>query len=94
MEKRTEPEGVLRIIREKLLKKMDNLILQGCIENKLVAKTRMMMNGDTFFLPKFLGGSIYPEFPKLLNEANMNTNHVQHNLNTPISIKVSVAIWQ
>lgn len=51
------------------------------------------MNIETFLLLKFCGGSFYPRFRKLLNEAKINTNNSNNKRNTSAAIKSAVAIW-
>lgn len=44
----------------------------------------MMMNIENFFLSKFCGGLFYPMFRKLLNEAEISTDHMQKEMSNSI----------
>lgn len=77
---------------ENLIKKMDNLILEGRIGNKFVTEIiSLMINVENFILPKLCGVAFYPAFRKMPNEENINNYHVQHKPNTLIAIKAAVS---
>lgn len=49
IEAKIEPDGILKIIDEKLLKKMNNPMLQVYIWNRVVAEIRVKINTETCF---------------------------------------------
>lgn len=61
---------------------MDIFILQGFIDDKLIDKPRTMTKKETIFLPKICMGTFDCRFTKLLNKANINTNHADYEPST------------
>lgn len=61
--------------------------------DKLGIELWMLMTIQTLFLRKFCGGAFYSSFKKLLKDAKVKTNHINHKPKTPIEIKAAVEMW-
>lgn len=68
-------------------------MFKGKIGSKSIMEIRILLNMETFFLPKFFGREFYRRFRKLLKQASINSVYAHHNPRTPIVIEEAVQIW-
>lgn len=92
IETRIEPKGILNVDGERLLEKMDTLVIEGIIGDDLINELRIMLNTEAFLLQKIQQSRTISKLQKQDERGRHQHDSSTAKTNTPVKIADVTAI--